>query len=74
MELYTTQPGLQFYSGNFLEGRLRGKSGAVYEKHAGVALEPQHYPNTINIPHFPSVILQPGEVYRHIIEYRFSAV
>ncbi len=73
MDLYTTQPGLQVYSGNFLEGKLRGKSGALYEKHAGVALEPQHYPDAVNIPHFPNTILQPEEVYRQVIEYKFSA-
>lgn len=73
MELHTTQPGLQVYSGNFLDGALRGKSGAAYPKHAGVALEPQAYPDAVNIPHFPSAILQPDEVYHQVIEYRFSA-
>ena len=73
MELYTTQPGIQFYSGNFLDGTLMGKGGAAYEKYGGVALEPQHYPDAVNIPHFPSIVLQPGEVYRQKVEYRFSA-
>ena len=73
MELYVTQPGLQVYSGNFLEGRLTGKRGVRYEKHAGVALEPQHFPNALNIPHFPSVLLRPDETYHQVIEYRFPA-
>lgn len=73
MELYTTQPGIQFYSGNFLDGTLTGKGGAAYEKYGGVALEPQHYPDAVNIPHFPNIVLQPDEVYRQTIEYRFSA-
>jgi aldose 1-epimerase len=72
MEIHATHPGLQFYSGNFLDGSLTGK-GAVYDKHGGVAFEPQHYPNAINTPHFPSILLQPGQVYRQVIEYRFSA-
>ena len=72
MELYTTQPGIQFYSGNFLDGTLTGEGGAAYEKYGGVALEPQAYPNAVNIPHFPDVVLQPDNVYRQVIEYKFS--
>ena len=73
MELYVTQPGVQFYSGNFLDGTLTGKRGAAYERYGGLALEPQTYPNAVNIPHFPDAVLQPDGVYRHVIEYRFSA-
>lgn len=73
MDLYVTQPGVQFYSGNFLDGTLMGKGGAPYERYGGIALEPQHYPDTVNTPHFPAVVLQPDNVYRQVIEYRFSA-
>lgn len=73
MELYTTEPGLQFYSGNFLDGSIKGKSGKVYGKHAGLCLEPQHFPDTPNKPHFPSTILRPGEVYQSLTILKFSA-
>ena len=49
-----------------------GKGGAVYDKHAGMALEPQAYPNAVNTPHFPSAVLRPGQIYRQLIEYRFG--
>ncbi len=63
MHLYTSEPGLQFYSGNFLDGTLTGKNGQVYGKHAGLCLEPQHFPDSPNQPLFPNTILQPGETY-----------
>ncbi len=69
--LLTTEPGVQFYTGNFL-GPLSGKGGCVYEKHSGLCLETQHFPDAVNKPHFPSIILRPGEVYRQVTEYRFS--
>ena len=72
LEVWTTQPGLQVYSGNFLDGSHVGKGGAVYDKHAGMALEPQAYPNAVNTPHFPSAVLRPGQIYRQLIEYRFG--
>jgi len=72
MEVLTTEPGLQFYSGNFLDGSLVGKSGAPYEKHAGLALETQHFPDSPNQPEFPSTILRPGEIYTSQTVYRFS--
>ena len=73
MEVYTTEPGLQFYSGNFLDGTLNGKYNTVYEKYTGLALETQHYPDSPNQPDYPSVVLNPGEVYSTSTTYKFSA-
>lgn len=73
MSVYTTQPGIQFYSGNFLDGRLRGKGGRFYEKHAGFCLETQHFPDSPNHPAFPSTQLQPADNYHHSTIYRFDA-
>jgi aldose 1-epimerase len=73
MEVFTTEPGLQFYSGNFLDGSIAGKSGRAYIRHAGFCLEAQHYPDTPNHDHFPSIVLRPGEKYRQTTVYRFSA-
>lgn len=64
LEVRTTEPGLQFYSGNFLDGTLTGKRGAVYRHRYGFCLETQHFPDSPNKPEFPSTILQPGEEYR----------
>jgi aldose 1-epimerase len=72
MEILTTEPGIQFYSGNFLDGTLTGKAGKAYEKHAAFCLETQHYPDSINKPEWPSVVLRPGETYKHKIIHRFS--
>jgi len=72
MEVWTTQPGLQFYSGNFLDGTLTGKDGQVYEHRSAFCMEPQHYPDSPNQPGFPSVCLAPGDTYTNTIEYRFS--
>ena len=72
LELFTSEPGVQFYSGNFLDG-LKGKGGAVYEKHFALCLETQHFPDSINQPDFPSAVLRPGEVYRQVTVHRFSA-
>ena len=72
MQVYTTQPGIQFYSGNFLDGSLTGKHGAAYEKYAGFCLETQHFPDSPNQPNFPSTILSPNEFYRHTTIYRFD--
>ncbi|UCG29066.1 MAG: galactose mutarotase [Bacteroidales bacterium] len=71
MEVYTTEPGVQFYTGNFLDGSLTGKNGFVYEKHFGFCLETQHFPDSPNQPDFPSTILRPGEKYRHSTVYKF---
>lgn len=71
LELFTSAPGLQFYSGNFLDGRTRGK-GKAHGYRSGFCLEPQHFPDSPNQPHFPNTILLPGESYSAKIKYRFS--
>ncbi|WP_104205413.1 aldose epimerase family protein [Billgrantia saliphila] len=73
LEISTTEPGIQFYSGNFLAGDLTGKQGQAYEHRSGFALETQHYPDSPNQANFPSTILEPGETYRTRTIYRFSA-
>jgi aldose 1-epimerase len=70
LELWSTLPGVQFYSGNFLDG-LAGAAGAVYNRHAGLCLEAQLFPDSPNRPHFPDCILRPGQAWRQRIEYRF---
>src|SRR5213595_1957799 len=72
MEIYTTEPGLQFYSGNFLDGTLRGKHGVVYRHRYGFAMETQHFPDSPNKPSFPSTTLRPGEQYRSRTIYKFA--
>jgi aldose 1-epimerase len=72
MEVYTDQPGIQFYTGNFLDGSLNGKGGNVYTKHSGFCLETQHYPDSPNQPEFPSVVLRPGEKYETETVYKFG--
>lgn len=72
MEIFTTEPGIQFYSGNFLDGSVKGK-GAVYNKHNGFCLETQHFPDSPNKPNFPSVVLKPGEKYTQLTVHKFSA-
>lgn len=72
MELYTTQPALQLYTGNHLDGSLVGKGGVPYRRHSGVCLEAQNFPDAPNQPGFPSAALLPGERYRQRIEYRFG--
>ncbi len=71
LEIYTTEPGVQFYSGNFLDG-LVGKQGHSYKQRFGFALETQHYPDSPNQPQFPTTILRPGQVYRTRTVYKFS--
>jgi aldose 1-epimerase len=73
MDVYTTQPGIQFYSGNFLDGSLTGKRGQAYTKYTGFCLETQHFPDSPNQPQFPSTVLEPGEIYQHTTIYQFSA-
>ena len=73
MEIYTDQPGVQFYSGNFLDGTVKGKGDVAYQKHYGFCLETQHYPDSPNKPDFPTVVLKPGETYKHIMIHKFSA-
>lgn len=72
MEVLTTEPGIQFYSGNFLDGSLTGKSGKPYPFRSGLALETQHYPNSPNQPSFPGTILEPGQELKSTTVYRFS--
>jgi len=72
MEIWTTEPGLQFYGGNFLDGTLTGKSGKKYEYRSGLCLETQHYPDSPNQPNFPSTTLKKGTIYKSATEYRFS--
>ena len=71
MELYTNQPGMQFFSGNIGELETLGKGSVVYQNHQGFCLETQHFPNSVNQPNFPSVILRPGETYRHVMIHKF---
>lgn len=72
MEVYTDQPGIQFYSGNFLDGSITGKQGKIYKKHYGFCLETHHYPDSPNHPEFPSTVLRPGEKYQTETIYKFS--
>jgi aldose 1-epimerase len=72
MEVYTTEPAVQFYAGNLLDGSLTGKGGQRYAKHSGLCLETQHFPDSPNQPQFPSTMLRPGEVYRQTTICRFT--
>jgi aldose 1-epimerase len=72
LEVLTTQPGMQFYSGNFLDGTLVGRNGVAYVKYAGLCLEPQHFPDAPNHPNFPSTVLRRGEKYQQSTIYRFA--
>jgi aldose 1-epimerase len=72
MEVWTTEPGVQFYTGNFLDGKVRGKGGVSYAKRSAFCLETQHFPDSPNQAKFPSVILKPGERYHTATIYRFS--
>jgi aldose 1-epimerase len=71
LEVWTTEPGMQFYSGNFLDGTITGKGDWVYQKRNGFCLETQHYPDSPNKPDFPSVVLEPGETYTQTTVYKF---
>lgn len=72
MTLSSDQPGVQFYTGNFLDGSVKGK-GASYGQHSGLCLETQKFPNAINVPDWrDQVILRPGQTYRHMMIHRFS--
>jgi aldose 1-epimerase len=72
MEISTTEPGIQFYCGNFLDGRLKGKSGKSYIHRGGFCLETQHYPDSPNQPKFPSTILKPGDKYKTTTSFKFT--
>jgi aldose 1-epimerase len=71
MEVHTTEPGVQLYTANFLNGSLTGKRRVVYRRHAGFCLETQHFPDSVNQPKFPSVILRPDQVYRQTTTHKF---
>jgi aldose 1-epimerase len=73
MEVFTTEPAIQLYSGNFLDGSLLGKHKIRYQKHHGLCLETQHFPDSPNHPNFPSTILKPGEVFTSKTIYKFSS-
>jgi aldose 1-epimerase len=72
MEVWTTEPATQFYTGNFLDGTITGKGGWVYQARNGFCFEPQHYPDSPNHPEFPSTVLAPGQTYRNAIAYKFG--
>ena len=74
MELFTTEPGVQFYTGNFLDGTDRGKNGTLYPWRGGFCLETQHYPDSPNRPAFPNTILRPGETFTSQTVFVFSCV
>jgi aldose 1-epimerase len=73
LRVLTTEPGIQFYSGNFLDGTIRGKAGALYENRSGLCLETQHFPDSPNHPHFPSTELKAGGRYHSVTVYSFSS-
>lgn len=72
LEVYTNEPGIQVYTGNFLDGTVKGKKGIVYEKRHAICLEVQHYPDSPNKPQWPSVILEPGQTYNSRCIYKFT--
>ena len=72
MEVFTTEPGIQFYGGNFLDGKVTGKDGIAYPLRSALALETQHYPNSPNQPEYPSTVLRPGQTYHSTCIYKFS--
>jgi aldose 1-epimerase len=72
ISILTTQPGVQFYSGNFLDGTIKGKGGKVYKQHYGMCLETQHFPDSPNQPSFPNTILRRGEKFKEVTIYKFA--
>jgi aldose 1-epimerase len=72
MEMFTTEPGVQFYTANFLDGSLKGKDGVVYKKNQAFCLEAQHFPDSVHHANFPTTILRPGETYTQTTIYKFS--
>ena len=73
MEVWTTEPGVQFYTGNFLDGSFKGKGGIAYQKRTALCLETQHFPDSPNHPSFPTTLLKPGEKYHTTTVYKFEA-
>ena len=74
LTVHTNEPGIQFYSGNFLDGSITGRSGTSYPFRSGLCLETQHYPDSPNQPDFPTTLLQPGEKYESVTTFGFSVV
>jgi aldose 1-epimerase len=74
LRVHTTEPGLQFYSGNFLDGSLQGKGGVVYERYTGLCLETQHFPDAPNHENFPTTVLRVGQKYEHVAVLEFSTI
>lgn len=72
MEVWTTEPGMQFYTGNFLDGTITGKGGWTYQRRNGFCMEPQKFPDSPNQPNFPSCVLKPGQTFKSTIAYKFS--
>jgi len=72
MEVYTNEPGIQVYTGNFLDGTIKGKKGIIYQQRTGICLETQHYPDSPNKPQWPSTILEPGKLYKSTCVYKFG--
>ena len=72
LDVYTNEPGIQIYAGNFLDGTLKGKKGVIYNHRASVCLETQKYPDTPNKPEWPSALLRPGEQYESHCIFKFS--
>ena len=73
LRVYTTEPGIQFYTGNFLDGKVKGKGGIAYPRRGAICVETQHYPDSPHHPNFPSTVLPAGAEYRQTTEYRFAA-
>ncbi|MEQ1354019.1 MAG: aldose epimerase family protein, partial [Candidatus Acidiferrum sp.] len=73
LEVWTTEPGIQIYTGNFLDGTIHGKGGQVYERRSAICLETQHFPDSPNYPDFPSTTLVPGKTFHSVTIYKFSA-
>ncbi|HLO38425.1 MAG TPA: hypothetical protein VK173_08045, partial [Lacibacter sp.] len=72
LEVFTTEPGLQFYSGNFLDGTIKTSDGKIINYRTGLCLETQHFPDSPNKPEFPSTLLKPGEKYHTVTKYKIS--
>jgi aldose 1-epimerase len=72
LDVLTTEPGIQLYTGNFLDGKTKGKGGTAYKQHEAFCLETQFFPNSVNVPEFPSIVLKPGEDYRQTTIYKFG--
>lgn len=74
LQLWCSQPGIQVYTSNFLDGSFRGHNGACYMKHSAICLETQHFPDTPNQPHFPTTLLHPKDKYQHMVKYKFDVL